>query len=131
MHKTIAVVESHGTLRRLYELELQDEGYKTISLAGHGELFHLIAARDVHLVLSDDEGREQELLELALKQNIPLIINTGYPDRCSSAPVGDSIAVMLKTANTVELKNKIRLMLAHSDNRQQNNLRFQQEEAPG
>ncbi len=119
VQKTIAVVESHGSLRRLYELELQDEGYNTIFLAGHAELFALLADRDVHLVISGDDGREQGLLELTLKQNIPLIINTGDPSRCISAPDGHNIAVLLKTADTVQLKNKIRHMLAYDRPRDQ------------
>ena len=130
VQKTIAVVESHGNLRCLYELELQDEGYKTISLAGHAELFTLLADKDVNLVISGDDGREQELLELVLKQKIPLIINTGDPSRYSSAPGDDSIAVMIKSSDTGKLKNKIRRMLAHEDTRQTNSLRFQQEAAP-
>ena len=129
VQKTIAVVEPHEALRRLYELELQDEGYDTISLAGHAELFFLLEDRNVHLVISNDAGREQALMELALKQNIPLIINTGYSARCSSASGCDSITIMLKTSDTVELKNKIRHMLAHADRRQANSLRLQLKEA--
>ena len=130
VQKTIAVVESNGILRHFYELELQDEGYNTIPLAGHAELFSLIADKYVHLVISGDDGREQELLELALKQNIPLIINTMDPSSCSSALDSDSIAVIIKSSDTGMLKNKIRHMLAHENTRQANSLPSQQEAAP-
>lgn len=120
--KDIAVVEPHWIVRQLYELELQEEGYNTISLSGHVELFSLLADRSVHLVISGDEEQEREqperkrLITLALTQSIPLIINTGYSFNWFSVPDIDSIAVVFKSANMEKLKNKIRRMLTRSDN---------------
>ena len=121
--KNIAIVEPHWFVRQLYMLELQEKGYNTISLAGHVELFSLLAGKRMDLVISSDEEQEQEqperkrLITLALKQSIPLIINTGYPFSWFSVPDIDSIALVKKTANMDKLHHKIRHMLARSDNR--------------
>jgi len=117
----IAVVEPHLTVRQLYELELQEEGYNTITLARHVELFSLLAGTRMDLVISGDEKQEREqsertrLITLALQHNIPLIINTGYPFSWFNVSGIAGIAVVFKSANLEKLKNKIRRMLAHSD----------------
>src|SRR5216684_22850 len=80
---TILIIEDEAKMRRLLELNLSDDGFKTLS-AGDAETgLKLLASEPVHLVLTDLKLpgiNGLEFLQTAKQQNpaLPVVVMTAY-----------------------------------------------------
>jgi DNA-binding response OmpR family regulator len=113
--QTILIIEPHSPLQQLYELELQEEGYKTVLASSEAEAHQVLERRAVDVIMC---GLQQlsptaliSLLSRAKQHKTTLLINTAYPLPLTDFPVSDGIECIQKTVDTRVLKDKIRELL--------------------
>jgi len=115
MH-TILVVDDDKSLRRLYQAELESEGYR-VALAGNGnEASAYVAREKPDVIVMDIRMPERDGLD-AMAQilldhgRIPIILNTAYSSYQDDFFTWAADAYIIKSADLEPLKRKIREIL--------------------
>ena len=124
---TILIVEDEAKMRRLLELNLADDGFKTVS-AGDGETgLKLLASEPVDLVLTDLKLPAMsglELLQTAKQQNpaLPVIVMTafGSVETAVEAMKAGASDYVLKPFSLAEIRMVVRKELDVSRLREEN-----------
>ena len=124
---TILIIEDEAKMRRLLELNLGDEGFKTLS-AGDAETgLKLLAAEPVHLVLTDLKlpgMNGLEFLQAAKRQNaaLPVVVMTafGSVETAVEAMKAGASDYVLKPFSLAEIRMVVRKELDNSRLREEN-----------
>ncbi len=124
---TILIIEDEAKLRRLLELNLGDDGFKTLS-AGDAETgLKLLASEPVHLVLTDLKlpGMSGiEFLHKAKEQNaaLPIVVMTafGSVETAVEAMKAGASDYVLKPFSLAEIRIVVRKELDHSRLQEEN-----------
>ncbi len=124
---TILIIEDEAKLRRLLELNLGDDGFKTLS-AGDAETgINLLASEPVHLVLTDLKlpGMSGlEFLRKAKEQNsaLPIVVMTafGSVETAVEAMKAGASDYVLKPFSLAEIRIVVHKELDHSRLREEN-----------
>ena len=118
--KTILIIEAHQALQKLYEAELQEEGFNTLLATSTAEAQQLLTGNHVDLLMSDLPGRRatglNPLVSLAAERAIPLLINTGYPlNMINRSTIGSVASIQQKSSDIDKLKDKIKELLSNGE----------------
>lgn len=112
MTEKLLVVEDEQNLRRLYQMELEEEGYDVVTAPdGRGALEKLnretIDLVILDLELPDGSGLEylQEFMDM--NRDIKVVINTAYPSYRMDFNSWTADAFLVKSSDLSELKNTI------------------------
>ena len=124
---TILIIEDEAKMRRLLELNLGDDGFKTLS-AGDAETgLKLLASEPVHLVLTDLKLpgiSGLEFLQMAKQQNpaLPVVVMTafGSVETAVEAMKTGASDYVLKPFSLVEMRLVVRKELDNSLLREEN-----------
>jgi DNA-binding NtrC family response regulator len=124
---TILIIEDEAKMRRLLELNLGEEGFKTLS-AGDAETgLRLLGSEPVHLVLTDLKlpGMSGlEFLQTAKQHNsaLPIVVMTafGSVETAVEAMKAGASDYVLKPFSLVEMRMVVRKELDHSRLREEN-----------
>jgi DNA-binding NtrC family response regulator len=124
---TILIIEDEAKMRRLLELNLGDDGFKTLS-AGDAETgLKLLASDTVHLVLTDLKlpGMSGlEFLQTAKQQNpaLPIVVMTafGSVETAVEAMKAGASDYVLKPFSLAEMRMVVHKELDHSRLREEN-----------
>jgi DNA-binding NtrC family response regulator len=124
---TILIIEDEAKMRRLLELNLGDDGFKTLS-AGDAETgLKLLASETVHLVLTDLKlpGMSGlEFLQIAKQQNpaLPIVVMTafGSVETAVEAMKAGASDYVLKPFSLAEMRMVVHKELDHSRLREEN-----------
>ncbi|MGO9864945.1 MAG: sigma-54-dependent transcriptional regulator [Terriglobales bacterium] len=124
---TILIIEDEAKMRRLLELNLGDDGFKTLS-AGDAETgLKLLASEPVHLVLTDLKLpgiSGLELLQTAKQQNpaLPVVVMTafGSVETAVEAMKAGASDYVLKPFSLAEMRMVVRKELDNSRLREEN-----------
>jgi DNA-binding NtrC family response regulator len=124
---TILIIEDEAKMRRLLELNLGDDGFKTVS-AGDAETgLELLVSETVHLVLTDLKlpGMSGlEFLQLAKQQNhaLPIVVMTafGSVETAVEAMKAGASDYVLKPFSLAEMRMVVHKELDHSRLREEN-----------
>jgi DNA-binding response OmpR family regulator len=114
--KRILVVEDEKNLCLLYREELRKEGYEVVATTDSLRALELIKKRDFDLIITDIRMPVKDGLELiadimAIKRNIPVIINTAYQSYRHDFMTWAAEAYLIKSASLDELKAKIKELI--------------------
>lgn len=117
---TILLVENDKKQLSLYEQELRLEGYEVITAADGKDAVNKVQEQPLDLVVMDInlpkmDGLETMSRNLSIHKNIPIIINTAYSNYKDKFIPWIASAYLVKSSDLIELKNKIRELLAHKD----------------
>ena len=124
---TILIIEDEAKMRRLLELNLGEDGFKTLS-AGDAETgLKLLESEPVHLVLTDLKlpGMSGlEFLQTAKQQNaaLPIVVMTafGSVETAVEAMKAGASDYVLKPFSLAEIRMVVRKELDHSRLREEN-----------
>jgi len=124
---TILIIEDEAKLRRLLELNLGEDGFKTLS-AGDAETgLKLLASEPVHLVLTDLKlpGMSGlEFLHTAKRENaaLPIVVMTafGSVETAVEAMKAGASDYVLKPFSLAEIRMVVRKELDHSRLQEEN-----------
>ena len=116
--KTILIIEAHQALQKLYEAELQEQGFNTLLASSNVEAQQMLFDHAVDLIISDLRERQSAnmgtLVSLAKNRSIPLLINTGYPlSMIDRAAIREAAWVQEKSSDLDNLKDKIGELLGN------------------
>jgi DNA-binding NtrC family response regulator len=121
MTDKILVVEDEEKLRRLYEMELEEEGYEVVTAADGRGALEKLNKEPVDLVVLDLElsdglglGYLQEFMDI--KRNVKVVINTAYPSYKMDFHSWAADAFLIKSSDLTELKQTIYNMLHSKGN---------------
>jgi DNA-binding response OmpR family regulator len=109
----VLCVDNAPSLLSLYQLELSDEGYEVILARDGEEGLMKIDEESPDLVVLDicmsvKDGIETLSAMLTQKRQIPVILNTAYPQYQDNFMTWGAEAYVLKSSDLTELKQKIR-----------------------
>ncbi len=116
MKKKILIVEDEEPLRRLYEEELKGEGYEVLTVCNGKEALSRIETGKPDLIILDIvmpvmDGMETLGHILGKHRDVPVILNTSYPEYRRDFLSWAADAYVLKSVDLGELKSKIRELL--------------------
>jgi len=114
--KRILIVDDEETLCLLYKEELSREGYEVATAGNADEALALLKAEAFDLIVTDIRMPGRDGVELitdimALRKDIPIIINTAYQSYKQDFMTWAADAYVVKSSSLVELKAKIRDLL--------------------
>jgi two-component system, response regulator, stage 0 sporulation protein F len=114
--KTILVVDDDDSIRRLIELELQDEGYQVLTASNAMDALKMVQSENLDLVILDIRMPGMDGLEalpriLGLKEGLKVILNTAYSQYQESFMSWAADAYIIKSADLTELKAKVKELL--------------------
>ncbi len=109
----VLCVDDDPSLLSLYQLDLSDEGYEVILARDGKEALMKIEEESRDLVVLDIcmslmDGIETLSAMLTQKRQIPVILNTAYPQYQENFMTWGAEAYVLKSSDLTELKQKIR-----------------------
>ncbi len=112
----VLCVDDDATLLSFYEEELSEEGYQVILARGGKEGLSKFVMEKPDLVVLDIrmpviDGIETLSAMLGKNRQIPVIINTAYPQYRENFMTWGAEAYVLKSSDLTELKQKIREVL--------------------
>jgi two-component system, response regulator, stage 0 sporulation protein F len=115
--KTILVVDDDDSIRKLIELELQDEGYQVLAASNAMDALKLVQTENLDLVILDIRMPGMDGLEalpriLGLKEGLKVILNTAYSQYQESFMSWAADAYIIKSADLAELKAKVKELLS-------------------
>jgi CheY-like chemotaxis protein len=110
---TILVVDDDKNLRRLYQSELEAEGYQVILAENGQQALELAAAQSPDLVVMDIRMPEMDGLEamarlLQERRGVPVILNSAYCSFQENFLAWAAEGYIIKSADLNPLKIKIR-----------------------
>lgn len=116
MKKKLLVVEDEKNLCVLYKEELTKEGYEVTVATDADTALGLIKKQKFDLIITDIRMPVKNGIELitqimALRKDIPIIINTAYQSYKHDFMTWAADAYVVKSAALDELKSKIRELI--------------------
>ena len=113
MKKKLLVVEDEKNLCVLYREELTKEGYKVTAVMDADTALGLIKKQEFDLIITDIRMPVKNGIDLitqimALRKDIPIIINTAYQSYKHDFMTWAADAYVVKSASLDELKAKIK-----------------------
>src|ERR1700674_3256376 len=124
---TILIIEDEAKMRRLLELNLGDDGFKTLSVGDAETGLKLLASEPVHLVLTDLKLpgiSGLELLHAAKQQNpaLPIVVMTafGSVETAVEAMKAGASDYVLKPFSLAEMRMVVHKELDNSRLREEN-----------
>ena len=113
---TLLVVEDDPSLRDLYRLELEDDGYTVLTAVEGHEALEKLDGAHVDAVILDlrMEGLDgvRTLAEIIkVRRDLPVIINSAYSDYKADFGTWGADAYVVKSADLAELKATLRQVL--------------------
>jgi CheY-like chemotaxis protein len=113
---TILVVDDDKNLRRLYQAELEAEGYRVILAEDGKQAVKLAASESLDLIVMDIRMPEMDGLEamarlLQDRVGLPIILNSAYSYFQENFLAWAAEAYIIKSADLSPLKEKIRAAL--------------------
>ncbi len=124
---TILIIEDEAKMRRLLELNLGDDGFKTLSASDAETGLKLLASEPVHLVLTDLKLpgiSGLEFLQTAKQQNpaLPIVVMTafGSVETAVEAMKAGASDYVLKPFSLAEMRMVVHKELDHSRLREEN-----------
>lgn len=114
--KKILIVEDEKNLCLLYREELKKEGYEVMAVTDAQKALNLIKKHSFDLIITDIRMPVKDGLELiadimAIRKDIPVIINTAYQSYRHDFMTWAADAYLIKSASLDELKAKIKELL--------------------
>lgn len=116
MTEKILLVENEENLLRLYQMELEEEGYNVVTVTDGQEALEIVNNEPVDLVVLELElpsgsglNYLQNLLEA--NRNVKVVINTAYPTYKMDFRTWTADAFLTKSSDLSELKETIRQIL--------------------
>ncbi len=114
--KTILVADDDESLRMLLREELTDEGYRVITATNAREALKIVEEEPLDLVVLDIRMPGMSGLEalpriLGLKEGIPVILHSAYSQYKDSFMSWAADAYVVKSADFIELKEKIKELI--------------------
>jgi CheY-like chemotaxis protein len=118
----LLVVEDERSLRELYQLELESEGYEILLAKDGIEAVELVEKTPPDLIIMDIRMPRMDGLEAMGKildryKKIPVIIHTAYQGYKDNFLSWNADAYVVKSSDMSELKAKISEILTHKKNR--------------
>lgn len=115
-NEKILIVDDEENIRLLYEQELRDEGYTTVSACDGKECLEKIKSEKPDLVLLDIRMPNMDGLEaigkiIELNKQTPIILNTAYSNYKDDFMSWAADAYIVKSYNLDNMKIKIREIL--------------------
>jgi len=115
MEKILCVDDDDGLLH-LYQEELSEEGYKVILAKEGKEALKKFEKESPHVVVMDIrmpvmDGIETLTAMLGKDRQVPVILNTAYPQYRENFMTWGAEAYVIKSSDLTELKQKIREVL--------------------
>ncbi|HOX08397.1 MAG TPA: response regulator [Planctomycetota bacterium] len=112
----LLVVEDDPNQRRLYEQELEDEGYTVCTAAGGKEALAEISKERPDLVIMDISMPGMDGIEalgkvLGVDNTIPVILNTAYANYKDNFLSWAADAYVVKSSDLTELKETIKSVI--------------------
>jgi len=113
MKKKLLVVEDEKNLCVLYKEELTKEGYNVTTVMDADAALGLIKKKKFDLIITDIRMPAKNGIDLitqimALRKDIPIIINTAYQSYKHDFMTWAADAYIVKSASLEELKSKIK-----------------------
>jgi DNA-binding response OmpR family regulator len=113
MKKKLLIVEDEKNLCTLYKEELTKAGYKVTAVTDADTALKQIRSHSFDLIITDIRMPKKNGIELitqimALRKDIPIIINTAYQSYKHDFMTWAADAYIVKSASLEELKNKIK-----------------------
>ena len=112
----ILCVDDDLSLLRLYQDELEEEGYEVVLAKDGKEAIHKFEKENPQVVVMDIrmpvmDGIEALTNLLGKDRQIPVILNTAYPQYKDNFMTWGAEAYVVKSSDLTELKQKIREVL--------------------
>ncbi|KAA0231469.1 response regulator [candidate division KSB1 bacterium] len=112
MAEKILIVEDERNLRRLYQMELEQDGYEVTTAADGQSALRRLADGPVDLVLLDlalPDGSGLDYLQqfMEMHRHVKVVINTAYPLYKRDFHCWAADAFLIKTSDLTELKSTI------------------------
>jgi DNA-binding response OmpR family regulator len=112
----VLCVDDDLSLLRLYQEELTDEGYKVILAKDGREALKKFENESPNVVVMDIrmpvmDGIETLTAMLGKDRQVPVILNTAYPQYRENFMTWGAEAYVIKSSDLTELKRKIREVL--------------------
>ena len=112
----ILIVDDEINVRKLYSEELEGEGYETVSAGTVAEALESVEKESPDLMILDmklgDESGIDALIEIVdRRKDLPVIINSAYPDYKDNFQTWAADAYIVKSVDLTPLKEKIRELL--------------------
>jgi len=112
----VLCVDDDASLLRLYQIELSEEGYKVILARDGKEALKKFDKESPQVVVMDIrmpvmDGIETLTALLAKDRQIPVILNTAYPQYRENFMTWGAEEYVIKSSDLTELKKKIREVL--------------------
>jgi DNA-binding response OmpR family regulator len=116
MKKRLLIVEDEKNLCLLYKEELTEEGYKVTAVTDADSALEQIKKKTFDLIITDIRMPGKNGIELitqimALRKDIPIIINTAYQSYKHDFMTWAADAYIVKSASLDELKAKIKELI--------------------
>jgi len=117
MNATILVVDDEESIRKLYQLELMDEGYNVILAADGQEALQKVEQENPDLVILDIRMPKVDGIEflnrfMQMGKKLPIIINSAYTDYRMDLTTWAAETYMVKSSDLSELKAEVKKLLA-------------------
>jgi len=114
--KKILIVDDEEHIRMLYKSELEEEGYEIALASNAHEALGQVEKESFDLIVLDIKmpgmnGIEAMQKIVGKRKNVPIIINSAYPNFKNSFMTWVAEEYVVKSSNLQELKNKIKQLL--------------------
>jgi DNA-binding response OmpR family regulator len=112
----IMIVDDEEGIRKLYAMELEDEGYDVVTLADGSELLTELEKQNPDCIVLDIKMRETSgldvLQEIRKKRyDMPVILNSAYSSFKVDLKAVAADYYVVKSSDLTELKEKIKVAL--------------------
>ena len=116
MKYSVLVVDDEESIRTLYKLELEDEGYN-VHLATCGEeVFTVLGSANIHVIVLDIKLRGESGLQILKEiskryEHLPVILSTAYSSFREEFSSWLAEAYVVKSSSLDELKHQVSRIL--------------------
>lgn len=109
----ILLVDDEANVRKLYQLELEDEGHDVVVAASGQEALQQVASASLDLVVLDIKLERESGLDVLrrikeIKPDLSVILNSGYTTYRDDFSSWLADAYLVKSSDTRELRAAIR-----------------------
>ncbi len=113
----ILIVDDEVNIRRLYQCELEDEGYEVVTAASGAEALDILHDTALDLVILDIKLEQENGLDflrrmMETRPSLSVILNSGYSTYKDDFSSWLADAYLVKSSDTGELKTKVRELMA-------------------
>jgi DNA-binding NtrC family response regulator len=117
MRSKLLVADDEKSLRDLYQIELEEEGYQVDTAASATEVLELLEQNKYDLIVLDIRMPGMSGIDLLQKimardKRQPVILNTAYSSYRDNFLTWPAEAYVVKSADTTELKQTIKKVLS-------------------